>query len=94
MQVLVRLSRALADEAGTAGELVVDLGVPLTLRGVLAEVDRQAPAAGRRIRDETGAIRRHVNVYVGDDECRRLDGLDTAVGPGSVVHVIGAVSGG
>ena len=36
----------------------------------------------------------HVNVFVGDEECRRLDGLDTSVAPGTVVHLIGAVSGG
>jgi molybdopterin converting factor small subunit len=46
------------------------------------------------VRDETGAIRRFVNVYVGDDECRTLDGLGTTVRPGTVVYVIPSVAGG
>ncbi len=91
---LVRLSRALADQASTAREFVVVADGPVPLQVVLADLSRQAPAAGRRVRDETGAIRRHVNVYVGDDECRRLSGLDTPVPPDTVVSVIGAVSGG
>ena len=46
------------------------------------------------MQDETGSIRRFANVYVGDDECRVLDGLSTPVPPGSVVMVIGSVAGG
>jgi molybdopterin synthase sulfur carrier subunit len=93
--IAVRLSRALAGEAGSPVDLVVDAGGGLvTLREVLTDVSRQAPAVGRRVRDETGAIRRHVNVFVDDEECRRLAGLDTLVPPGAVVSVIGAVSGG
>lgn len=91
---LVRLSRALADQAQTPREFVVTSDRPLLLQAVLADLARQAPAAGRRVRDETGAVRQHVNVYVGDDEHRRLAGLDTPVPPDEVVSVIGAVSGG
>jgi molybdopterin converting factor small subunit len=46
------------------------------------------------VQDETGAIRRHVNVYVGTDECRTLDGLATTVAPGAVLQVIPSISGG
>ena len=94
MPIVVRPSRALAGEAGSAPALIVGADVRMSLREVLDEVSRQAPAVGRRVRDETGAVRRHVNVFVGDEECRRLDGLDTSVAPGTVVHLIGAVSGG
>jgi molybdopterin synthase sulfur carrier subunit len=47
-----------------------------------------------RVRDERGEIRRHVNVFVDGEDARRGEGLATRVRPGSVVHVINAVSGG
>jgi molybdopterin converting factor small subunit len=93
-EVLVRLPQALAEHAGGARALTLDAGPTASLGDVLALLCRTSPAVGRRIVDETGAIRRFVNVYVGDDECRTLDGLGTAVPPGTVVHVIGSVAGG
>jgi sulfur-carrier protein len=47
-----------------------------------------------RMRDETGALRRHVNVFVDGEDVRRGAGLDTPVDGGAVVHVLPAVSGG
>lgn len=93
-EVVVRLPQALAEQAGGARALTLDVGPAASLGDVLALVCRTTPAVGRRILDETGAIRRFVNVYVGDDECRTLDGLRTPVPPGTVVHVIGSVAGG
>jgi sulfur-carrier protein len=93
-EVVVRLPQALAEHAGGARALSLDVGPAATLGDVLELLGRTTPAVGRRILDETGAIRRFVNVYVGDDECRTLDGLGTPVPPGTVVHVIGSVAGG
>lgn len=44
--------------------------------------------------DETGAVRRHVNVFVNDEHMRERDGLDTPLAPGDVIHLLPAVSGG
>ena len=44
--------------------------------------------------DEQGAIRRFVNVYVGNDDVRFLEALDTATPEGAQVSVIPAVAGG
>ena len=52
------------------------------------------PRLGVRMRDETGALRRHVNVFVDGEDVRRGAGLDTPVDGGAVVHVLPAVSGG
>lgn len=93
-QAAVLLPQALVEHAAGQRSLSVVVGASSLLRDVLDRVDEIAPAVGRRIRDETGDIRRFVNVYVGDDECRVLDGLDTAVPPGTVVQVIGSVAGG
>jgi molybdopterin converting factor small subunit len=48
----------------------------------------------RRVRDERGEIRRHVNVFVDGEDAKRAKGVDTEVGAASTVHVINAVSGG
>jgi molybdopterin converting factor small subunit len=48
----------------------------------------------RRLRDETGALRRYVNIYVNGDEVRRLRGLETEVAAGQEVVIIQSVAGG
>jgi sulfur-carrier protein len=92
--VIVRLPQALAEYAG--GTRTVELAVAgeTSLGEVLDLLGGELPAVARRVRDETGSIRRFVNVYVGDDECRSLAGLRTPVRPGTEVYVIPSVAGG
>ena len=92
--VTIRLPVALSEYTGGRRELVLEHDSPVTLADVLDQLAQAEPAVERRIRDETGAIRRFVNVYVGDDECRTLDGLLTAVSPGATILVVGSVAGG
>lgn len=92
--VTVLLPQALAEHAGGARALTLEVGEAATLGEVLGLLRRAAPAVGRRVQDETGAIRRFVNVYVGDEECRVLRGLRTPVPPGTVLQVIPSVAGG
>jgi molybdopterin converting factor small subunit len=92
--VTIRLPQALAEYASGSRTIELDVGEGRTLADVLALLRGSAPGVARRVQDETGAIRRFVNVYVGDDECRVLEGLSTPVPPGSVVMVIGSVAGG
>ena len=49
---------------------------------------------GRRLRDETGALRRHVNLFVDGDDVRALQGPRTALHDGAVLHVLPSVAGG
>lgn len=72
----------------------VDLPAPVTVGAVLDAVAAAHPAVGRRVRDETGAVRRHVNVFVGADNVRRLDDVDTVVPEGVELTLLPAVSGG
>ena len=93
----VRLASVLRDHAG--GQAAIDLDVAEAAGGailgsVLDELARLHPAVGRRIRDEQGVLRRHVNVFVGEEECRRLGGLAAPVSDGDEVSVLAAVSGG
>lgn len=65
-----------------------------TVQAVLDEIERDYPALYVNICDETGAVRRHINIFVNDDHMRDLHGLNTAVAAGDAVTILPAVSGG
>ena len=64
------------------------------LHCVLEELERRYPKLHRSICDETGAVRRHINLFVNTQHMRDRDGLDTALESGDVVTIMTAVSGG
>ena len=91
MSVSVRVPTILRSYTDGAAEVTAAAG---TLREVIAGLDAAFPGIGGRILDDTGNLRRFVNVYVGDEDVRSADGLDTPVPPGIGVSVIPAVAGG
>ena len=93
MAVQVVLPGVLADLAGGSRHLEVDPGGG-TLADLLDTLAAVHPALARRIRDESGALRRFVNVYVDGDDVRFAGGLDTPVPDGAVVQVLPSVAGG
>lgn len=91
MSVSIRIPTPLRSVTSGRAEVSADGS---TVAELLADLERQFPGIGERLRDETGAIRRFVNVYVGDEDIRFLDGLATPVSEGSQVSIIPAVAGG
>ena len=91
MSVSVRIPTILRSYTGGAAEVAADPG---TLRDVIAGLDVSIPGLGGRILDDAGKLRRFVNVYVGDEDVRLAQGLDTEVPSGVQVSVIPAVAGG
>lgn len=77
----------------TGGRSELSLAAP-TVRAAFEHLERAEPALYRNICDETGAVRRHLNVFVNDDNVRFRNGIDTPLAPGDVVTVLPAVSGG
>jgi sulfur-carrier protein len=65
-----------------------------TVRAALRDLEQNQSALYRNICDETGTVRRHLNVFVNSDNVRDLDGIDTTLRPGDVVTILPAVSGG
>ncbi len=65
-----------------------------TVRAVLDDLEQSQSALYRNICDETGTVRRHLNVFVNSDNVRDLNGVDTTLRPGDVVTILPAVSGG
>ena len=91
----VRVPAALRDLTGGASTVEVAVEAPLvTLVVVLDALAVRYPALERRVRDERGVVRPHVNLFVGADNVRDLDGPATVVPPGVDVSVMPAVSGG
>jgi molybdopterin synthase sulfur carrier subunit len=92
MRVVVRVPAPLRPFAGGA-ECVEVTGVD-TVGAAFAALDATHPALRRRLTDETGALRRHVNVYLGDDNIRDLSGLATPVPDGAELLVLPSIAGG
>lgn len=65
-----------------------------TVGEVLKSLDASYSGLGERIFDESGKLRRFVNVFVADEDIRFTGGLDTSVSAGSTVSIVPAVAGG
>jgi molybdopterin converting factor small subunit len=65
-----------------------------TVEDLLHTLERQEPQLYRNVCDETGTVRRHLNVFVNASHMRDLDGVHTLLMPGDVVTFLPAVSGG
>jgi molybdopterin synthase sulfur carrier subunit len=94
-RITLELPSALADVAGGRRTLSVELdGDSPTVADLLDLVAGTHPHLARRLRTESGQLRRHVNVYADGLDVRADAGTDTVLSPQSVVMVIPAVSGG
>ena len=91
MAVTVRIPTQLRELCGGAAEVSVEGG---TVAKVLQALDDAHPGFAERLHDESGGLRRFVNVFVADEDIRFLDGIDTEVADGSVVSIVPAVAGG
>lgn len=65
-----------------------------TVRELLDELDRRYPGFAAYIVDETGRLRRHVNVFVREEPIFDRDALADEVAPDDKVHILQALSGG
>ena len=74
-----------ADEVAAGGETVAD---------VVEDLEARHPGIRERMLDESGSLRRFVNVYLDDEDVRFLEGLETKVPDGSRLSIIPAVAGG
>jgi sulfur-carrier protein len=92
--VVVRLPAALAEHADGQRSVRVEAPGAETVGAVLDALTAGRPQLDWRIRDETGALRRHVNVYLGNEDIRATAGLETRISDGDVVTVLPSVAGG
>ena len=91
MAVSVRIPTILRTYTNGESEVTADGD---TLAAVLDDLDASYSGIKGRVLDEAGNLRRFVNVYVGNDDVRFLDNLDTPTPEGTQISVIPAVAGG
>ena len=78
-----------------SGSAVVTIERPCRSVGdALAALGAQCPGVLDRVVTEQGALRPHVNVFVGEENSRHAGGLDAPVPDGSTLTILAAVSGG
>lgn len=91
MSVNVRIPTILRTYTGGQAEVSAE---GATLAEVLTDLEKNHAGIAARVLDDTGKLRRFVNVYVNDDDVRFAEGLATATPDGSGVSIIPAVAGG
>ncbi len=90
MSVTVRIPPPLRPLTGGADEVSLDGS---TVAQAIDALEAKHPGLKERICDDRG-VRRSVNLFVGDEDIRFLDGLATALRDGDVVSVVPAIAGG
>lgn len=91
MAVTVRIPTQLRSVTGGAAEASVDA---TTVGQALDALYEQHGALRERIAGDDGELRRFVNVYLGEEDIRFLDGLQTPVPEGAELTILPAVAGG
>jgi len=91
MSVLVRIPTPLQKLAGDKAELNVEA---TTLQQVIDQLSSQNEEFKSRLLDDSGQLRRFVNVYVNEEDVRFLQKLDTPLKDGDEVSIVPAIAGG
>lgn len=91
MTVSVRIPTQLRTLSGGASEVSVEGS---TVGEALAALDTAHPGFAERLYDESGALRRFVNVFLAEDDIRFLSGIDSPVADGQTISIVPAVAGG
>ncbi len=89
--IRVRIPAALRSQTNEQSEVQLDADSVL---GVVNALDAQFPGVGNRLRDDSGELRRFINVYVNGEDVRFLEGLQTTIKQGDEISIIPAVAGG
>ncbi len=92
MSVTIHLSGYLKPFSGGETELLLE-GNFLSVGDVLDTLWQRHIALRDRVLDDQGDIRQHVNIFVGSDDVKRLNGLQTSLKTDEI-HIFNAVSGG
>ncbi len=91
MAVTVRIPSVLRSITSGKETLTVPVG---TVDAALAAIEAQHPGLKAKLCDETGKLRKFVNVFVGEEDIRFLDGQATELKAGDQVDIVPAIAGG
>jgi molybdopterin synthase sulfur carrier subunit len=91
MSVSIRVPAQLRTLTGGEGQIVVEGS---TVGEALKALDAAHNGFAERLFDDSGNLRRFVNVFLADEDVRFLGGLDTPVTEGQTLSIVPAVAGG
>ena len=87
----VRIPTPLRKYTGGAEEVTVPSA---TVGAMIEALESAHPGIKERICDASGAVRRFVNIFVGGEDIRFLQSLDTPVKDSDEVSIVPAIAGG
>jgi molybdopterin synthase sulfur carrier subunit len=90
METLVSIPTPMRTLTGGSDEVAAAGG---TVGDVIADLEKRYPGMKDRLLDEKG-VRRFINIFVGDEDIRFLDGLKTELKSGDRISIIPAIAGG
>jgi sulfur-carrier protein len=90
METIVRIPTPLRTLTGGADEVSASGN---TLADVIEDLERRHPGIRDRLLDEKG-VRRFVNIYIGEEDVRFLEGLETTLKAGDQISIVPAIAGG
>lgn len=89
--VSVRIPTPLRKLSADRDELEIEAS---SVSALVEELDKECPGMKDRLCDESGNVRRFINLYVNNEDIRFLDGADTELKDGDTVSIIPAIAGG
>ena len=91
MAVTVHIPTPLRKLTGNQSEVQAEAA---TVAELVANLESAHAGIKEKLLDESGDIRRYVNIYVNDEDIRFLDGKDTSLKDGDSVSIVPAIAGG
>ena len=91
MSLTIRIPTQLRTFTGGSGEVQVEAA---SVGDALKALDAAHPGLADRLFDESGQLRRFVNVFLADEDVRFLEGLATPIADGQTLSIVTAVAGG
>ena len=65
-----------------------------TVASLIEELEQQYPGIKKSLTDDSGELRRFVNIYVNEEDIRFLEGKETPINAGDAVSIVPAIAGG
>ena len=94
MQATFHISGSLREFTGNRGSVQVELKAGVNLLEALQVLFAAYPGLRDRVLTEAGEARRHVNIFVANENVRYTGGLATTIPAGADVSIVPAISGG
>jgi molybdopterin converting factor small subunit len=94
MQVMFTIPGPLREFTASRSTVRVEVEAGASLLQVLQALFAEYPGLRDRVLTETGETRRHVNIFVANEDVRYTGGLATAIPAGAEVSIVPAISGG